>query len=93
MGAESVNGLAGNVKYGIMRLVKQRSFKDVTKEVVTMQGSCEMCMYYEYDEDYECYACQMNLDEDEMERFLRNQVQQCPYFRYGDEYQIVRKQM
>ena len=49
-----------------------------------MQGSCEMCMYYEYDEDYECYACQMNLDEDEMERFLRNQVQQCPYFRYGD---------
>ena len=21
------------------------------------QGSCESCMYYEYDEDYECYVC------------------------------------
>lgn len=58
-----------------------------------MLGNCEMCMYYEYDDDYECYVCQMNLDEDEMERFLRNQVRECSYFRYGDEYQIVRKQM
>lgn len=57
------------------------------------QGTCEMCMYYEYDEDYECYACQMNLDEDEMARFIMNKVSSCPYFRFGDEYMIVRKQM
>jgi hypothetical protein len=58
-----------------------------------VQGTCEMCMYYEYDEDYECYTCQMNLDEDEMARFMMNQVSHCPYFRFGDEYMIVRKQM
>ena len=34
------------------------------------QGSCESCMYYEYDEDYECYVCEVNLDEDEMARFM-----------------------
>jgi hypothetical protein len=57
------------------------------------QGSCEMCMYYEYDEDYECYCCQMNLDEDEMARFMMNRMEGCRYFRFGDEYMIVRKQM
>ena len=28
-------------------------------------GSCESCAYYAYDEDYECYTCEMDLDEDE----------------------------
>ena len=36
------------------------------------QGSCESCLYYEYEED----------------RFY-----DCPYYRLGDEYMIVRKQM
>ena len=26
------------------------------------KSSCESCMYYEYDEDYECYVCGVNLD-------------------------------
>lgn len=56
-------------------------------------GSCEMCMYYEYDEEYECFCCQMNLDEDEMARFMMNQTRDCRYFKFGDEYMIVRKQM
>ena len=55
-------------------------------------NSCEMCAYYEYDEDYECYVCQCNLDEDEMMRFLTNTKFECPYFRLQDEYGIVRKQ-
>ena len=33
-------------------------------------GSCESCAYYAYDEDYECYTCEMDLDEDELVRFL-----------------------
>ena len=33
-------------------------------------SNCEYCMNYEYDEDYECYCCMVNLDEDEMEKFL-----------------------
>lgn len=57
------------------------------------QSNCEMCMNYEYDEEFECYVCGMDLDQDEMGRFLTNTFQDCPYFRLGDEYKIVRKQM
>ena len=34
-----------------------------------------------------------NLDEDEMMRFLTDHHYQCPYYRCGDEYRVVRKQM
>ncbi len=54
---------------------------------------CEMCSNYVYDEDYEYYVCEMDLDEDEMYRFLSSSVYSCPYFRAEDEYRIVRKQM
>ena len=36
--------------------------------------NCEACAYYSYDEDYECYICEMDLDEDEMYRFLTSSV-------------------
>ena len=42
------------------------------------QGSCESCMYYEYDEDYECYVCEVNLDEDEMARFMEDRFYDTP---------------
>lgn len=59
-----------------------------------MEGNnCESCMYYTYDEDYECYVCEMDLDEDEMIRFLSGGNHQCSRYRLGDEYRIVRKQM
>ncbi len=50
-------------------------------------------MNYEYDEEYECYVCMQNLDEDEMGRFITGDFKECPYYRSGDEYRIVRKQM
>ncbi len=53
---------------------------------------CEECIYYEYDEEYECYTCQQELDSDEMENFIKDTVSNCPYYRYMDEYAIVRKQ-
>ena len=34
------------------------------------QTSCEQCSNYVYDEDYEYYVCEMDLDEDEMYRSL-----------------------
>lgn len=55
--------------------------------------TCETCMYFEYDEEFECYVCQMNLDEDEMFRFMQNTFDNCPYYKFGDEYTIVRKQI
>ena len=47
----------------------------------------------QYDDDYECYTCEVNLDEDEMVKFITGNFHQCPYFKMGDEYRIVRKQM
>lgn len=53
---------------------------------------CEECAYYTYDEEYESYFCEMSLDEDEMLKFLQSSVDNCPYYRLGDEYAVVRKQ-
>ena len=59
-----------------------------------MATSCESCGNFVYDEDYECYVCEVNLDEDEMEKFLTDSFQGgCPYYRLEDEYRTVRKQM
>lgn len=57
------------------------------------KNSCEYCMYYNYNEDFECYECEINLDEDEMMRFLTNTCHQCPHFKFGNEYAIVKKQI
>ncbi len=54
--------------------------------------SCDCCAYYEYDEYYDSYSCSVNLDEDEMERFLSYATFSCPYFKLYDEYSMVKKQ-
>lgn len=48
--------------------------------------SCDTCRNYVYDEDYEYYVCEMDLDEDEMYRFLTSSVQNCPYYQLDNEY-------
>ena len=53
---------------------------------------CEMCANYCYDEYDDCYYCLVNLDQDEMERFLSCDNQNCPYFRNDDPYLLARKQ-
>ena len=55
--------------------------------------SCETCVFYDYDEDYDCYSCQMNLDQDEMALFLSGNTRACPYYRFYDEYKSVQKQI
>lgn len=49
-------------------------------------------MFYEYDEEYEEMICSVNFDEDELTHFMGSRHSSCPYFRFGDEYTIVRKQ-
>ena len=56
-------------------------------------ANCESCVFYDYDEDYDAYVCQMNLDEDEMGKFLTGSTRGCPYYRYYDEYKSVRRQI
>lgn len=59
------------------------------KKIVT---NCEDCLYYVYDEEYDCYSCTMNLDEDDNVRLTYRKNSSCPYYRNGDEYLTVRKQ-
>ena len=40
------------------------------KKKKSVGSSCEYCMNYEYDEDYEYYVCTQDLDQDEMYRFI-----------------------
>ncbi len=54
--------------------------------------SCETCANYQYDEFCDCYFCAVNLDEDEMHRFLTGSQFDCVYWRNGDDYAVVRKQ-
>lgn len=56
-------------------------------------SNCEYCSNYIYDEEYGYYSCDVDLDEDEMSRFMSNTFRNCPYFQMNDEYKIVRKQM
>lgn len=55
-------------------------------------SNCDICMNYEYDEEYDCYRCSVDLDMDEAEQFMTYSFRSCPYFRPGDEYTIVKKQ-
>ena len=40
---------------------------------------CESCVFYLYDEEYDDYVCDMDLDEDEMARFLASDTGSCPF--------------
>lgn len=55
-------------------------------------SNCDDCEHYVYDEWYECWVCDVDLDEDEMVKFLTGSNDGCPYYRYYNEYDIVRKQ-
>ena len=57
-----------------------------------MPKSCDFCINYAYDEEYDCYDCIIDMDEDEMSHIVFGKRKDCPYFRMGDEYTIVRKQ-
>ncbi len=56
------------------------------------ETNCETCTNYVYDEEQDYYVCLVNLDEDEMYRFVSGTNFSCPYYSIDDEYAIVRKQ-
>ncbi len=55
-----------------------------------MADRCDQCTYFVEDDEYGDY-CSLSLDEDEMEKFLTGNTEQCHYFRLYDEYKIVQK--
>ena len=54
---------------------------------------CETCAYFSWDDEYEEYVCEVNMDEDEVYRLQMNHYKGCPFYRNGDEYKVVRHQM
>lgn len=57
------------------------------------QSNCDTCAYLIYDEEYDEYVCDRNMDEDEYVRLVTDSHYSCPYYRNGDEYAVVRKQI
>ena len=57
-----------------------------------MAANCEECVWYDYDEELDAWVCEADLDEDEMEWFLRFGTRECPFYRPGDDYQTARRQ-
>ena len=76
---------------GIVSHILNKMGLDVDRRM--RMSNCDMCVNYVYDADYECYTCLVNLDEDEMYRFLSGNQNECPYFRLDDEYGVVRHQI
>ena len=62
------------------------------KEVKRPASNCDSCEHYDYDEFYQMYVCNQDLDEDESVRFLMGNYQSCPYYKFYDEYKSVQKQ-
>lgn len=54
---------------------------------------CEECANYQYDDTAAIYYCDVELDEDEMGRFLTGHTAACPYYQPANDYEIVKKQI
>lgn len=90
-----------NKKYSIIKAVSGLKILDrcfgymeiLMKRQEALIMECDYCAYNAYDEEMEEYYCSVSLDEDDMARFLSRKYKSCPYFKNGDEYQVVRHQM
>ena len=54
---------------------------------------CDECAYFEYDEDDEQYVCSADMDEDDYFSMITGNTKECPFFRNGDEYAVVKHQI
>lgn len=54
---------------------------------------CEDCVYYAYDEEYDDYVCEQDLDEDEYVALMERRSKSCPFYRPGNsDYYLAGKQ-
>ena len=67
---------------------KAESFHNIPDELLAKAVSSEVV----YDEEFDYYTCDVNLDEDEAVRFMQGSFDDCSFFDPYDEYKIVRKQ-
>ena len=62
------------------------------KHTPQRSSDCQLCSYYIFDDEYDCYMCAVNMDEDETARLMSDAHYVCPYYRLDDEYAIAAKQ-
>ena len=55
-------------------------------------GPCETCLYFDVLDESGEEGCTVDVDEDEAVRERADPRSGCPYYRYYDEYKLVRKQ-
>ena len=57
------------------------------------QTSCDTCLYFTYDEDYEAYMCDMDMDADEYADVMYDDQYSFQYYRNDNKYAVLTKQM
>ena len=67
--------------------------QDKKQEPRKIKSACDSCIHFVYDEGYMDYACEVALDEDEMNAFLGGRTAGCHYYKFYDEYKSVHKQI
>ena len=65
----------------------------IEKKYSKGMNQCEDCAYYAYDEEYEEYYCEADMDEDDYARMMQGSRKECPFYRNNNEYEVVRHQM
>jgi hypothetical protein len=48
-------------------------------------SQCESCAYYVFDEDFDEYVCEADMDEDDYGRLVEDHFRDCPYYYNGDD--------
>ncbi len=56
------------------------------------EDNCAFCSNYEFDEEYQCYVCIVDMDEDDMAHFLQGKTRHCPFYAFNEEYRLAGKQ-
>ena len=72
--------------------IQNKPLQAIETEIDKM-ASCDTCVYNVYDEDDECYYCEVDMDEDDAVRLMQGHYKECPYYQNNDEYLVVRHQM
>ena len=85
------------LKYGTISIIYTVRITDIYPDRTGSEGcpltNCDSCANFVYDEELEYNVCLVDLDEDELYRFMNTQCSECPYYRPDDEYAVVRHQM
>ncbi len=55
-------------------------------------SECEMCSNYTYDDEYDEWCCDADIDEDDVARLYSGRSRHCPYWHSNDEYRTVKHQ-